>query len=107
MMAVRDAIRAVFQTQLDDAPEERIVEAARALNEIYDAFVSRHGPLSSRENVKAFAGDPDQPLLLSLETYDPETKRARRRRIFERRTLERYQPGHSMSRRPPKRWPYP
>ncbi len=24
---------------------------------------SRYGPLSSRENVKAFAGDPDQPLL--------------------------------------------
>ena len=30
--------------------------------------------MSSRENVKAFAGDPDQPLLLSLENYDPETE---------------------------------
>ena len=92
MLAVRDAIRAVFRTQLDDAPEERIAGARRLLNDIYDSFVSRYGPLSSRENVKAFAGDPDQPLLLSLETYDPESKRARKTAIFERRTLERYHP---------------
>ena len=63
MLAVRDAIRVVFRTQLDDAPEERIAEARKLLNDIYDSFASRYGPLSSRENVKAFAGDPDQPLL--------------------------------------------
>ena len=92
MLAVRDAIRIVFRTQLDEAPEERIAEARRLLNDIYDSFVSRYGPLSSRENVKAFAGDPDQPLLFALENYDPETKRARKTAIFERRTLERYRP---------------
>ena len=92
MLAVRDAIRLVFRTQLDDAPEERIAEARKLLNDIYDSFVRRYGPLSSRENVKAFAGDPDQPLLLSLENYDPETKRATKTAIFERRTLERYKP---------------
>jgi N12 class adenine-specific DNA methylase len=92
MLAVRDGIRVVFRTQLDDAPEERIGEARLLLNDIYDSFVRRYGPLSSRENVKAFAGDPDQPLLLSLENYDPETKRATKTAIFERRTLERYRP---------------
>src|ERR1039457_6564310 len=92
MLAVRAAIRVVFGTQLDHAPEEQIAEARRLLNDIYDSFVSRYGPLSSRANVKALAGDPDQPLLLSLETYDPETKRARKTAIFERRTLERYRP---------------
>ncbi len=92
MMAVRDAVRLVFRTQLDDAPEERITEARQLLNDLYDSFVHRHGALSSRENVKAFAGDPDHPLLLSLETYDPETKRATKTAIFERRTLERYRP---------------
>ena len=95
MLAVRDAIRVVFRTQLDDAPEERIAEARQLLNDIYDSFVCRYGPLSSRENVKAFAGDPDQPLLLSLENFDPETKRATKTAIFERRTLERYQPGRA------------
>jgi len=97
MLAVRDATRMVFRTQLDDAPpddaqEQRIAEARKLLNDIYDSFARKYGPLSSRENVKAFAGDPDQPLLLSLETYDPETKRASKTAIFERRTLERYKP---------------
>jgi N12 class adenine-specific DNA methylase len=92
MLAVRDAIRMVFRTQLDDAPQERIAEARKLLNDIYDSFNGRYGALSSRENIKAFAGDPDQPLLLSLENYDPETKRASKTAIFERRTLERYKP---------------
>jgi hypothetical protein len=92
MMMVRDAVRLVFQTQLNDEPEARILDARQLLNRSYDYFVRRHGPLSSKENVKAFAGDPDHPLLLSLETYDPDTKRAAKTPIFERRTLEHYRP---------------
>jgi len=92
MLAVRDAVRLVFQTQLNDEPEDRILDARQLLNRAYDGFVRRHGPLSSKENVKAFAGDPDHPLLLSLENYDPETKRAAKTAIFERRTLEHYRP---------------
>jgi N12 class adenine-specific DNA methylase len=92
MLAVRDAVRLVFRTQLEDEPEDRIVEARRSLNRIYDTFVWRHGPVSAKENVKAFAGDPDHPLLLSLENYDPETKRATKTAVFEHRTLERYRP---------------
>ena len=93
MLAVRDAVRLVFKTQLDDSPEERIIEARRLLNQIYDAFVWRFGPLSARENLRAFAGDPDQPLLLSLENYDAENGRASKMPIFERRTLERRKPA--------------
>jgi N12 class adenine-specific DNA methylase len=92
MLGVRDAVRLVFQTQLDDAPADQIAAARRRLNASYDAFVFRFGPVSSRENVKAFAGDPDQPLLLSLENYDPDTRRATKTAIFERQTLERYKP---------------
>ena len=92
MMAVRDAVRLVFQSQIENQPEDFVVRARILLNEIYDGFVKRHGPLSSRENVKAFAGDPDAPLLLSLENYDPETNSATKTAIFERRTLARYEP---------------
>ena len=93
MMAVRDAVRLVFTTQLDDAPEERIIEARKLLNSLYDSFVSNFGPLSSRDNIRAFAADPDQPLLLSLENYDAETKRATKTAIFAKRTLERHKPA--------------
>ena len=92
MLGVRDAVRLVFQTQLDDAPAEQIAQARQRLNAVYDLFVRRFGPVSSRENVKAFAGDPDQPILLSLEIYEPETGRAAKTAIFDRRTLERYKP---------------
>jgi N12 class adenine-specific DNA methylase len=92
MLQVRDAVREVFRTQLSDAPDGDIVEARRHLNRTYDAFVSRFGPLNSKENVKAFARDPDQPLLLSLEEFSPETKQATKTAVFDRRTLERYRP---------------
>ena len=93
MMTVRDAIREVFRTQLEDAPEHEIAAARRHLNHEYDRFVHKHGPISSRENFRAFAGDPDQPLLLSLENYDAERKTATKTAIFERRTLEKYKPA--------------
>jgi N12 class adenine-specific DNA methylase len=92
MLQVRDAVREVFRTQLSDAPDEDIVEARRQLNRTYDLFTSRFGLLNARENVKAFADDPDLPLLVSLEEFDPETKRAAKTAIFDRRTLERYRP---------------
>ena len=92
MLQVRDAVRDVFRTQLSDAADETIVEARRYLNRTYDAFVARFGPLNSRENVRAFADDPDHPLLQSLEEFNPETKQATKTAIFERRTLERYRP---------------
>ncbi len=93
MMLVRDAVRRVFRTQLDDAPEDEIIQARQFLNRAYDSYIHRHGPLSSRENLRAFAGDPDQPLLLSLEIYDADTKRAAKAAIFERRTLQRNKPA--------------
>jgi N12 class adenine-specific DNA methylase len=92
MLALRDAVREVFETQLRDAPEDDIVAARRLLNDRYGVFVRRYGPVSSRENIRAFTGDPDLPLLLSLENYNPETKHATKTSIFERRTLERYKP---------------
>ena len=73
-------------------PRNTLPRRARLLGDTYDSFVARYGPVSSRENVKAFAGDPDQPLLLSLENYDPETRTATKTPIFERPTLERYRP---------------
>ncbi len=92
MLQVRDAVREVFRTQLAEAPEEAITAARRHLNRSYDLFVSRFGPLNATQNVRAFGADPDQPLLLSLEEFNPENKSATKTAIFDRRTLERYRP---------------
>ena len=92
LMHIRDAVRVVFATQLDDAPEAKITEARQHLSRVYDQFVFRHGCITSRENSRVFTADPDHPLLLSLEHYDEEMKTATKTVIFERRTLERYKP---------------
>jgi N12 class adenine-specific DNA methylase len=92
MLQVRDAVREVFRTQLAEAPDESITEARLHLNRSYRLFVSRFGPLNATHNVRAFANDPDQPLLLSLEEFNPETQVATKTAIFDRRTLERYRP---------------
>ena len=93
LLQVRDAVREVFQTQLSDTADEGAILRARTeLNSQYDRFVLRYGALSAKDNLRAFADDPDQPLLLSLEDYDMQTGRAAKTAVFFRRTLERYTP---------------
>ena len=92
MLQVRDAVREVFRSQLTNGSEAEIVASRLKLNRVYDSFISRFGAFNRKENGKAFADDPDKPLLLSLEDYDPEAKRATKTAIFERATLERYKP---------------
>jgi N12 class adenine-specific DNA methylase len=92
MLQIRDAVRAVFATQLADAPEEEIREARQHLNTVYDIFVSSYGYMGARENFRVFGDDPDYPLLLSLENYNPDTKRATKTAIFAKRTIEGYRP---------------
>ena len=50
----------------------------------------------SRVNQRAFHGDPDLPLLLSLENYDEETSRAVKASIFRERTIHHKQPVQSV-----------
>lgn len=92
MLQIRDAVRDVFRTQLSDADDDMILKSRRQLNQSYDRFVFTFGPLNAKENARAFSDDPDRLLLLSLEEYNPETKRATKTTIFDRRTLERYRP---------------
>ena len=92
MIQVRDAVRGCLRSQIDGSPEEQVVEARQQLNHAYDRFVARFGPVNLRANQRAFDGDPDLPLLLSLENYNDETKRAAKATIFHERTVHHRQP---------------
>ncbi|MGI8436942.1 MAG: hypothetical protein ACR2NX_08575, partial [Chthoniobacterales bacterium] len=76
LIKVRGAVREVLRTQLNDSAEEEIADARQQLGLIYDQFVSRFGAINESANRRAFRGDPDLPLLCSLEDYDHDTKRA-------------------------------
>jgi N12 class adenine-specific DNA methylase len=91
LIRVRGAVREVLRTQLIDSTENEIVEARRQLNSFYDHFVSRFGAINDSPNRRAFRGDPDLPLLCSLEDYDNDTKRAAKAAIFRERTIQQPQ----------------
>ncbi len=88
LLRVRDALRHCLRTQVDGSPEEQVVDARQLLNAAYDPFVTRYGPVSGRANQRAFDGDPDLPLLLSLEQHDAQTKMALKAAIFRERTIQ-------------------
>ncbi|HEV2330646.1 MAG TPA: DEAD/DEAH box helicase family protein, partial [Verrucomicrobiae bacterium] len=94
---VRDAVRECLRTQLEDAPEDEIQLARALLNQAYDRFISRFGPLSDRVNANAFESDPDLPLLFSLENYDSEKKKATKTGIFRERTIQKQKPVKSVN----------
>jgi N12 class adenine-specific DNA methylase len=96
MIEVRDAVRICLRAQLDGSPEEQVVEARDQLNLAYDRFLSRFGPINARVNQNAFEGDPDLPLLLSLENYDDENSVATKAAIFRERTIHHKQPIESV-----------
>ena len=75
----------MLRTQVDGSDESTVLAARDRLNHAYDSFVARFGPISMRTNIAAFRGDPDRPLLLSLEHYDEDTKTAKKTAIFRER----------------------
>lgn len=95
LIRIRDAVRECLRTQMDGSDEATMNLARDRLNETYDHFVWRYGAISERANEKAFKGDPDLPLLLSLENYNEETKKATKTAVFHERTIHRHVPVES------------
>lgn len=95
LIRVRDAVRRCLRTQLDSDDEQAFAVVRDELNRVYDSFVLKHGPISERANTAAFRGDPDLPLLLSLEHYDEESKRAAKASIFRERTIQHSRKSHA------------
>ena len=89
MIQVRDAVRSCLRAQIETADESDLEFTRLRLNQAYDRFVSRFGCISERSNTLAFRGDPDLPLMLSLEHYDEHSKRASKAAIFRERTVQR------------------
>lgn len=88
LMKLRDAVREVLRSQLEDAPDAEIANARWQLNYQYDTLAARFGPVNNTANRRAFRADPDCPLLCSLEDYNDETKRAEKTSIFRERTIQ-------------------
>lgn len=66
-LAIRDALLKLHDAELKDKPEQQLTLLRKILNNTYDNFVRKNGPLSSQANTAVLKGDPDAPLLVSLE----------------------------------------
>ena len=95
MVRLRDATRECLRTQVEDASGQEILVARENLNREYDRFYARFGPVSEPANTRAFRGDPDLPLLRSLESFNEETRVAKKTAIFRERTIQRLKPAES------------
>lgn len=87
MIEIRNAARRVLAAQVSSDDDAKLKVYQVALNASYDVFVKRHGFVTTRANTLAFKGDPDLPLLLSLEIYDEETDTATKADVFTKRTV--------------------
>lgn len=87
LIQIREAVRDVLRTQLEESGDSAILAARQQLNIHYDQFVARFGPVSNTGNRRAFRNDPDYPLLCSLENYNHETRQATKTAIFRERTI--------------------
>ena len=93
MMRVRDAVRDVCSSQLEDWGQTREINAPAPASTGSTTISSPHTVPSRRGKIEGVRGsDPDQPLLFSLEAFDRGNATAVKAAIFRERTLDRYKP---------------
>ncbi len=89
LIEIRDCVRELLRLQLELDDSDEVRASRLMLGRVYDRYVAKYGFLSATVNVRAFRGDPDLPLLLSLEIWDDESETAEKAVIFTRNTTRR------------------
>ena len=87
LIGIRDCVRTLIEYQTEDYPDSMIQAEQQKLNELYDAFVEKHGRISTRANSTAFNADSSFCLLSSLEILDDEGNFLRKADMFTKRTI--------------------
>lgn len=113
MIGLRDDLVRVRTLQLNpNASDKQIANARKALNNGYDKFVAKHGPINLDANKRLFRDDPTWPQLSALEDNfdrgisaavakktgeEPRSPSASKSAIFRTRTQSPYQAPQSAS----------
>jgi N12 class adenine-specific DNA methylase len=87
MLEIRGAVRAVLKSQVDNEDDAQLAKRQKALTKAYDAFVKKYGPLHDRRNVAAIRMDVDAPVVLAVENWDADKKKATKSDIFTKRVI--------------------
>ncbi|AFY57331.1 DNA methylase [Rivularia sp. PCC 7116] len=95
LIRLREVVKEVFFIQSCGGTDKQLSQAQKRLNHAYDSFIRSYGYLHSVGNRRVFSSDPEYPLLLALENYDPDSKTASKTDIFSKRTIREYEPKTS------------
>ena len=87
MDEIRTATRYLIDIQTEGCSDKQLEEGQRKLNEKYDRFSERYGPITSQANSRAFRDDSDYPLLCSLEEVD-EDGHVKKADMFYKQTIK-------------------
>ena len=71
---IRKVTRHLIDIQTEGCSEEALLSGQKILNDKYDRFLAKHGPINSSMNSRAFRDDSDYPLLCSLEDVSEDGK---------------------------------
>ena len=74
MDEIRSITRQLIFIQTEGCSSEELAAQQKLLNDKYDAYVKKYGPLTGRGSSQAFRDDADYPLLCSLEVVDEDGK---------------------------------
>ena len=74
MDEIRTITRQIIFIQTEGCSSEELATQQKLLNDRYDAYVKKYGPLTGRGSQQAFRDDADYPLLCSLEVVDEDGK---------------------------------
>ena len=88
MISIRDCVRDLIETQLDDGSDEDIKQIQAKLNSLYNSFVKNYGIINSRTNERAFSEDSSYYLLCSLEILNENKQFVRKADMFSKRTIK-------------------
>lgn len=87
LCAIRSVVRSLISVELDEnSTEESIKSIQNELNDVYDNFVKKYGPINNNANTRAFSEDVELPLLTSLEQGDED--KYYKADIFTKRTIK-------------------
>lgn len=86
MDEIRTVTRQLIFIQTEGCSSEELAAQQKLLNEKYDAYVKKYGPLTGRGSQQAFRDDADYPLLCSLEVVD-EDGRVEKADMFYKQTI--------------------
>ena len=89
MIGIRNCTRELIRLQLEEYPDNAIVEKQAELNRLYDDFSKQYGLISSQTNKRAFHQDSSYCLLCSLEKINDEGNFIGKADMFSRRTIKK------------------